>query len=120
MNHKPRSLNSALPMGKTWFEIRDAVKAGKDEVCEIRIMDDIGGFGISARYLTDRIKSLSETTRIKLHIFSGGGDVLEGNEIYNALKEHKGGVDVTLGALCASIATVIACAGDTIKMAKNG
>lgn len=100
-----------------WFEIKNTTK---DKVAEITIMDEIGGWGVNAGPLCRHIKSLGDDVRIKLHIFSPGGDVMEGNEIYNALKAHKGGVDVTCGAMCASIATVIACAGDTIKMAKNG
>jgi HK97 family phage major capsid protein len=99
-----------------WFEIKNA----SEKSVEISIMDEIGGWGISARHLVDRIKSVGDKTLIKLHIFSPGGDVLAGNEIYNALKEHKGGVEVTIGALCASIATVIAMAGRKITMAKNG
>ena len=102
-NIAPKAGAHTPPVSKRWFEVKDRVK---DKVVEIGITDEIGGWGISARYLVDQIKSLPEDTRIKLHIFSPGGDVLEGNEIYNALKAHKGGVDVTIGALCASIATV--------------
>lgn len=102
---------------RSWFNFKHNVEA---RVAEISIDDEIGGWGISARRLVDQIKSLGEKDRIKLHIYSPGGDVLEANEIYNALADHKGGVDVEIGALCASAATIIACAGDTITMKENG
>ena len=54
---------------------------------------------------------------ITVHINSGGGDVWTGSEIYTALKNHLGHVTVEIHSLCASIATVIASAGDTVKMA---
>src|SRR6187431_2864879 len=105
------SLRNHSAPTQQWFNIKNL----SEESVDISIMDEIGGWGVSARYLTNQIANLGEKCRIKLYIFSPGGDVMEGNEIYNAIKAHKGGCDVTLGALCASIATVIACAGDTIK-----
>lgn len=101
---------------RKWFDFHMT----KDGTAEISIDGEIGGWGISAKSLTEKIKGLDENARVKLHIFSPGGDLLEGNEIYNVLNAHKGGVDVEIGALCASIATVIACAGDTVSIAENG
>lgn len=108
--------NLAAPVARTWFRVQNSSKG----VAEITIDDTIGGWGVSASYLCNLVKSFGDDVLIKLHIFSPGGDVMEGNEIYNALKAHKGGVEVTIGALCASIATVIACAGTKISMAANG
>ena len=53
---------------------------------------------------------------ITVQINSGGGDVWTGSEIYSMLKNHLGHVTVEIHSLCASIATVIASAGDTVKM----
>lgn len=99
-----------------WYEFRNA----SPKVAEINIMDEIGGWGVSARQLCAQIRALPEDATIQMHIFSAGGDVMDGNEIYNTLKEHKGRIEVTIGALCASIATVIASAGTEISIAKNG
>ena len=49
-------------------------------------------------------------------INSPGGDVFAANEIYNALKEHKGKVTVKIDSLAASAASVIAMAGDMVYM----
>jgi ATP-dependent Clp protease protease subunit len=57
--------------------------------------------------------------RITLRISSPGGSVDEGRLIYNALKRHKGGVDVVVDSSAYSIASYIAMAGDRVVMAKN-
>jgi HK97 family phage major capsid protein/ATP-dependent Clp endopeptidase proteolytic subunit ClpP len=101
---------------RQWFRL----KVVSDKVTEIYIMDEISRWGDSAQSLVQQIRAISDSTRIKLHLFSPGGDVMEGNEIYNALKAHKGGVDVEIGAFCASIATLIACCGEKVTMPKNG
>ena len=54
---------------------------------------------------------------LTVHINSPGGDVFAGVTIYNALKDyHKGKVVVKVDGLAASIASVIAMAGDEIVM----
>lgn len=54
---------------------------------------------------------------ITVHINSNGGDVFAGVTIYNALKDYKHKVIVKVDGLAASIASVIAMAGDEIIMA---
>lgn len=65
------------------------------------------------------LDGLGEISTINLHINSPGGSVFEGIAIYNMLKRHKAKVNVFVDALAASIASVIAMAGDTIFMPKN-
>lgn len=101
---------------RKWWTIRNKAK----DVVDLSIMDEISFWGTSAKEFVSLIGNLDEGTTINLHIYSPGGSIFEGNEIANALANHKGQVNVTCGALCASIATVIAMAGDTIKMVKNG
>ena len=60
------------------------------------------------------------TTDISVTINSMGGSVFAGSEIYTALKNHTGHVEVVVGGLAASIASVIAMAGDTIKISPLG
>jgi ATP-dependent protease ClpP protease subunit len=100
---------------KSWYNIR----ANGREV-QIDLMEDIGAFGVNAKAFRDDLKMVGETEPLHVHINSDGGDIIEGNEIYNALIEHKGEVRVTIGALAASIASVIAMAGDEIEIAENG
>lgn len=57
-----------------------------------------------------------EYETIEVEINSGGGSVFAGSEIYTALKNHKGQVNVSIVGLAASAASVIAMAGKTVKM----
>lgn len=59
------------------------------------------------------------TGPIDLHINSGGGDVFEGLAIYNLLKASPNHITVYIDGLAASIASVIAMAGDRIYIPAN-
>jgi len=84
---------------------------------KIYVYDSIGGEGIMA---LDVIKELSDAEGdINVHINSGGGSVSQGIAIYNALKEYNGDVHVKVDGLAASIASVIAMAGNTVTMAEG-
>src|SRR5207249_3249224 len=87
---------------------------------DIAIMEDIGGFGITAKQFREDLQHLGESESLHVHLNSDGGDIIQGLEIYNTLLEHKGNVRVSVGALAASIASVIAMAGDQISIADNG
>lgn len=60
-----------------------------------------------------------DVEKIHVHINSGGGSVFGGIAIYNLLKNHKAEIIVHVDALAASIASVIAMAGDKIIIPKN-
>lgn len=100
---------------KRWFEIK--AKAG-DKNAEIWIYDEIGGFGISAKEFIKELNAL-EAERIDLRINSPGGVVFEGAAIYNALKRHGAKVTSYIDGLAASIAGVVALAGERVVMAEN-
>lgn len=97
-----------------WFQIKNAGSKSAD----VYIYDEIGFWGTEAREFVSRINGL-DVEQINLHINSPGGSVFEGVTIYNALKQHKAKVAVYIDGLAASIASVIAMAGDTIEIASN-
>ena len=101
-------------MKKSWYDIR----AEEDETAEILIYDEISSWGIEARQFVKDLSGISAKT-IRLRINSPGGNVFDGVAIYNALKRHPASVRVEVDGLAASIASIIAMAGDTIHMAKN-
>lgn len=70
----------------------------------------------SATSFRDALKELGDVSTINLSINSGGGSVFDGIAIYNMLKSYKATVNVYVEGLAASIASVIAMAGDTITM----
>jgi len=98
------------------YRIRAAAKGA-----EIYLYDVIGGWlgGITARTVVDDVKALGKIDVLNVHINSPGGDVFEGFAIYNVLKQHPADVIVDIDGLAASIASIIAMAGDTIRMADN-
>lgn len=73
----------------------------------------------SASSFKEDLDNLGDVSTINLYINSPGGSVFEGIAIHNMLKRHKAKVNVYVDALAASIASVIAMAGDTIIMPKN-
>jgi len=73
----------------------------------------------SASSFKEDLDNLGDVSTINLYINSPGGSVFEGIAIHNILKRHKAKVNVYVDALAASIASVIAMAGDTIYMPKN-
>lgn len=56
---------------------------------------------------------------LNIYINSGGGSVFAGMAIYNMLKRHKGHKTVYVDGLAASIASIIALAGDKIIIPSN-
>ena len=99
-----------------WFEFRNA--AGADEGHELLIMDEIGGWGIRAKDFVAELNKLPKGKALTVGINSPGGDVFEGMAVYNALK-RRGNVTTRIDGLAASIASVIAMAGDTVSAPSN-
>jgi ATP-dependent protease ClpP protease subunit len=68
---------------------------------------------------SEDLKALGDISHINLHIHSPGGDVFDGIAIYNLLNKHPAKVTVHIDGLAASMASVIAMAGDRIVMPEN-
>ena len=90
---------------------------------EIWLYDQIGasfwGDGVTAKSFQKELTALGKVTAIDLRINSPGGDVFDGFAIYNMLAQHPATVDVYVDGVAASIASIIAMAGNKIRMAKN-
>ena len=68
-------------------------------------------------YTAPKNVALPETGEdIEVHINSGGGDVYAGSEIYTALRSYSGKVVVKIVGIAASVASVIAMAGDEVEI----
>lgn len=61
-----------------------------------------------------------DVPEIVVRINSGGGDVFAANAIFTRLKDHPAKITVKIDGWAASAATIIAMAGDSIKIARNG
>lgn len=66
--------------------------------------------------LYDYLENVEDGQDLDIEINSRGGYVFAGSEIYTALINHKGPVNVTITGVAASMASVIAMAGTTVSM----
>lgn len=105
-------------MSKKWYQIEN-----KGEKAEVWIYEQIGedfwsGDGVTAKKFQKELAAV-KASQIDLHINSPGGSVFDGLTIYNLLKQHPATVTTYIDGLAASIASVIALAGDRVIMADN-
>lgn len=110
------------PGGASPFVIRNADGATGD-TAEVRIYDYIdswgGAWGISAQEFAEQISAIT-APKILVAINSPGGDVFDGIAIYNALRLHSAHITTRVDGLAASIASVIAQAGDHRQVVTGG
>ncbi len=88
---------------------------------QIYLYDYVGGWdGASAQSVVDHLADYGQADGVDVYVNSVGGEVFEGLGIYNALVRHGGDVTVHIDGLAASIASVIAQAGDERRISRAG
>jgi ATP-dependent Clp protease, protease subunit len=102
----------------SWYAIHPSTDRKAKGSVEVMLYDEIGMFGVTAKDFIAEIREHKDS-HIDLRINSVGGSVIDGDAIFNALRRHKGGLTVHIDGLAASMASVIAMAGDTVSMADN-
>lgn len=95
-----------------------AMKNGEPSKSEILLYDEIGFWGVTAKDFVAELNALT-ADEVTVRINSPGGDVFEGLTIANAMRAHPARVTVQIDGLAASIASVIALAGEQVTMAEN-
>lgn len=103
-------------MAKSWFSVSNKSDAPSAEVF---IYDEIGLWGVTAKDFAGSLKELPKGKPVTLRINSPGGSVVDGFAIYNLLRE-RGGVSTKIDGLAASMASIVALAGDSVEIAANG
>jgi ATP-dependent protease ClpP protease subunit len=97
--------------------------AATEDEATINIYDGIGeswdGTGMTAKIVSSILRK-NAGKDVTVNLNSPGGSFFEGLAIYNMLREYEGDVHVRVVGLAASAASVIAMAGDTIKVAESG
>lgn len=86
------------------------------------VADECSKWSSDDRSPKDVVSALEEcknVAQLDIYINSGGGDVFAGNAIYNRIVAHKAHKTVHIDSIAASIASVIALAGDEIIMPSN-
>jgi len=104
---------SRLEKGRTdWYRVEN--NAGRSP--EIFIYDEIGYWGTAANAFVKDLAMLQDESELVINMNSPGGDVFDGIAIYQALLDYPGRVVIKITGLAASIASVIAMAGDRVVM----
>ncbi|NED75272.1 hypothetical protein G3I51_23700 [Streptomyces sp. SID9944] len=98
---------------RAWYRITNAASA--DEA-EVMIYDEIGGWwGCTADTFIAELRQVT-APNLRVRVNSPGGSVFEGIAIANALRSHPAAVTIQVDGIAASIASVIAMAGDRVEM----
>jgi ATP-dependent protease ClpP protease subunit len=123
MTHKNQKiLNFSGSNSGTPLKILNKSATEAEIVIYAAIGQDFWGDGstVSAKSFSDEIKNIADSVKtINVRINSPGGDVFDGIAIYNRLKQHKAKKIVHIDGLAASIASIIALAGDEIVMGEG-
>ena len=96
-----------------WYKIED-----KADGAEILIYDVIGFPFVEAKQFIKDLNAI-KAKQITVRLNSPGGDVFDGVAVYNALKNHPAKITTRIEGLAASIASVIALAGDEVHAYAN-
>jgi len=100
---------------QSWYRITNQTA---DEA-EVMLYDEVGGWlGATADDFINDLRGIT-APKILLRVNSPGGSVTEGIAIANALRSHPANVTVQVDGVAASIASVIAMAGDRVRMMPN-
>jgi ATP-dependent Clp protease protease subunit len=98
-------------------------KAKANKTAEVQIYEDVGAGwfgGVTAKQIADDLKAAGAVEQIDVRIASYGGDMNDGLAIYRMLADHKARIVTHVDGVAASIASVIAMAGEEIIIAEAG
>lgn len=124
----PEAKSFARPQNFQWDAPSDVLAkwaerplaAEGDDPSTISIYDVIGedmwtGGGFTAKRMAGALRSVGSNP-VTVKVNSPGGDMFEGIAIYNLLREHPAKVTIDVMGWAASAASIIAMAGDEIRM----
>lgn len=100
---------------RSWYRITNS---SADEA-EVMLYDEIGGWwGATADDFIRDLRAIS-APKVRVRVNSPGGSVFEGVAIANAIRGLSADVTIQVDGIAASIASVIAMAGDRVVMMPN-
>lgn len=110
---------------KKFWEIKNKVNDSGETEGEVLLYATIASSEswfydtVTPKQFDTDLKALGDVKTINVRINSDGGEIFAGNAIYNMLKRHPANINVYIDGLAASMASVIAMAGDKIIMPQN-
>ena len=99
-----------------WYSIR---AESDSRVAAVAVRGSIGEFGLTDEDFVRDLQAAGEVDEIRVTINSRGGEVDHALAIYDALRTHPARVTVRITGMAASAASIIAMAGDEIRMPAN-
>lgn len=105
---------------KTFWKFKNEADSEMAELLLYGEISDVSWWGDEVtprQFHEDLVKC--EGKDLAVHINSPGGDVFAAQAIYTQLKNYTGKVTMYIDGMCASAATIIACAGDAVVMPAN-
>lgn len=106
---------------KHWYKFQNSSNSSSPKKsAKLEIFDAIGGWwGVNALKFRSDLNALGDLDELSIHINSPGGSVMDGLGIYHTLKRHSAKKTVYVDGTAASIASIIAMAGDEIIVPKD-
>lgn len=126
MNQQQDNRTPGNPYGVTTNKFWNFIPATGDKPPELLLYGAISSQQswwedrVTPQQFNQELAALGDVPEIIVRINSGGGDVFAANAIFTRLKDCSAKVTVKIDGWAASAATIIAMAGDTIKIARNG
>ncbi len=110
-----------MAMPKRFWEFRAAAEGKPAELLIYGPIANESWWGdeVTPKQFKKDLDALGDVDEISVFINSEGGDVFAGQAIHSMLKRHKAKVNVYIDGLAASAASVIAMAGDVVRMPRN-
>lgn len=109
--------------GKKFWKITNYLNKEDKKEADLLLYGVIGDDGywdsVGSKEFAQDLGMIEDVETINVRINSPGGDVFAGQAIYSTLKRCKSKIVVYIDGLAASIASLIAMAGDKIVMPKN-
>lgn len=105
---------------KNFWKFRNEAESETAELLLYGEISDVSWYGdeVTPQKFHEDLKKCGGKD-LAVHINSPGGDVFAAQAIYTKLKAYTGKVTMYIDGMCASAATIIACAGDTVIMPAN-
>ncbi len=108
---------------KNFWKFNNWLNNENKKEAEILLYGVIGDDGfwdeVTSKEFAEELKAVEDAVTINVRINSPGGDVFAGQAIHSMLKRCKSEIIVYIDGLAASIASIVAMAGDKIIMPKN-
>lgn len=102
-----------------FWQIRNLTESSADIYLYNEIGENWWGESTSAKDFKKELDEIGDVQTLNIFINSPGGSVFDGMAIYNQLKRHNAYKNVHVDGIAASIASVIALAGDKLVIPRN-